>query len=599
MSESFEKDKINSQEPESAPDTCKVEAQSVNTPDEPQIESMIFVKHVYDTKKPINNGWAKRILICIIAAALCGAIIGSAFLINKFIPDAESSGNILTSSVAEDESFLVLKMSDIVKESTVEVDGQKVEVDTNIKSVRFVNGNEDFTCLPYFVKAEKGEETSSSNSSSINEKTYLYDTKWYVEGIDKSKIVSSSIYEKIKDCLTIRGIKEMENTFSSVAEYHDYYGMEKKLIAGCVVSFNDGTPDLSIYLGSALATGDAYYFRTSLSDAVYVIESSYAEYYYCSTKEFANGTMIEPMVKTDANKAYYNEANKLARFDSIKISGDVFGDKSYEFKMADGPSADFMPYLMTAPYKRPANDEFIAKILGFADTGLNASVLYSFSVTDKDIKECGLDRPKCTIEFKIQDYSYKLIIGGSREDNTDSMAAIVEGRDMVYGIDFDDIAFLVNASNDITNMFNEDFILEDIYTIDGFEMEVSSGQYRFDLTHTLREGETSVYDTVVKKGTTVMDTKSFKLIYQRVLMLSLMEYVTEAEYSKPVLTVKFDYIADGAPKVVEFTESPDDIYHYVAWVDGTPLGEVLRSSVTDIADCLDKYLSGEEVPDTW
>ena len=66
-----------------------------------------------------------------------------------------------------------------------------------------------------------------------------------------------------------------------------------------------------------------------------------------------------------------------------------------------------------------------------------------------------------------------------------------------------------------------------------------------------------------------------------------------------MLTVKFDYIADGAPKVVEFTESPDDIYHYVAWVDGTPLGEVLRSSVTDIADCLDKYLSGEEVPDTW
>ena len=95
-----------------------------------------------------------------------------------------------------------------------------------------------------------------------------------------------------------------------------------------------------------------------------------------------------------------------------------------------------------------------------------------------------------------------------------------------------------------------------------------------------------------------MNTQSLKLIYQRVLMLSLTEYVLEEARTEPVFAVKFNFI-EGGSKLVEFTESPDDIYHYTAWVDGTPLGEVIKSSVTDIIDCLDTYLSGGTVPDTW
>ncbi len=595
MSESLEKENLNNESAESTQaDLPEKKPQAV----EPEAQSTIFVKHIYDTKKPIKDGSKKRILICVIAGVLCAAIIGSIFLINKLIPDDEQ-GSGLTSSMTTDNGFVIFKKSDVVKDFTTVIDGQSVEVDTNIKSVRFVNGNGEFTCLPYFVKAEKKDDTSSSSTTSSSaEKTYLYDTKWYIDGIDKSKTESSAIATRIKNCLTIRGVKKMENTFSSVEEYHKYYGMKEKLLAGCEIQFNDGTPDLNIYVGSALATGDAYYFRTSLSDDVYVIEANYADYFNCSTKEFADGTIVEPIVKTDDNKAYFNDSDQLARFDTIKLSGEVFKDKSYEFKLATGASADYMPYLMTVPYKRPASDEFISKILLFAEEGLEASALYSYSATDKEIKECGFDNPKCVIEFTLKDYSFKLSIGGALNDGTDSMTALVEGKDMVYGIAYEDISFLVNASNDITQMFNDSFILEDIYTIKSFEMNAGDGNHKFDLTHTPRDGDEKVKDTVVKKGNTVMDTKSFKLLYQRVLMLSLMEYVTEAEHSEPVLAVRFNF-AEGGSKLVEFTESPDDIYHYIAWADGTPLGEVLKASVTDIIDCLDKYLSGEQVPDTW
>lgn len=561
-------------------------------------ESTIFAKHTYNTKKPAKNGNIKRLMICIVAVLLCGALVGGIVLIKGMIPEPQKESS-LTASAADEDKFVLLKKDDIVKPSTAVINGETVDVDTNIESIYFINGYDEFTVKPYFVEATQDTSSSSASTSSSASK-YKYETKWYVEGIDKNLTVSSAIADKVKECLNLNAFKEIENNQGSVEEYHSYFGMKEKLTAGFVVKFNDGTEDLTVTVGIPLLTGEAYYMLTSLSDTVYAVKNSFAERYFCSTKEFADPTVIEPIVKTDANKDYFNQNGVLARFDKIKVSGEVFGNKTYEFGMSTGVSADYMPYKMTAPYNRPASDEFIGKILNIASKGLDATALYSYKITDNDIKECGFDKPKCVVELTVKDYSFKLIIGGNRNDETESMTAMIDGKTQAFGIDVDDIAFLVNASNDITKMFNQSFIREDIYKIKNFTVKTADGTTStFKLTHTLRAGETDVYDTVVKKGDTVMQTQSFKLIYQRVLMLSLMEFVTEANRSNTVLTVTFDYIDGSQSKVVEFTESPDDIYHYVAWVDGTPLGEILKASLDDVIECLDIYLEGGEVPDVW
>lgn len=602
MMNSPEKDKLN--EVESSVEPQKSEAST--TESGPQ--STIFVKHVYDTKKPAKKGSLKRILICVIAAVLCGAIIGSIFLAEKLMPTKNSSSN---TSVTEEEEFDILKFKDIVKSSYVTIKGEKekVQVETNIESVSYVNVLDEFVCLPVYVKNEKKEDTSSATSSatsssttsSSSKKTYLYDTQWRVDGLNTKLTMSDSIGLKIQDSLEIKGFRKMENTFSSVEEYHEYYGITKSLNAGCVIKFNDGTETLTIKVGSAVAGGDAYYFVTSLSDTIYVVKAEYAEVFMCTTKTFAEPTIIEAISQTDDNKSYFNEStNKLARFDSIKIYGDVFQGKTYAFKLATGASADFMPYMMTAPYRRPADNTFISKIINLANDGLEAIAMYSYTSTDKEKETYNLKNPKGVIEFKAGKYTYKLTIGGVVGNDTDTqcMTVMVDGKDQIFGVAVDSFDFLIEASNDITKMFNPAFILEDLYSIKSVEMADKTNKYKFDLKHTLREGETKIYDTVVKKGSTVMNTQSFKLIYQRVLMLSLTEYVLEEEYTKPVFSVKFNFI-EGGSKLVEFTESPDDMYHYTAWLDGTPLGEVIKSSVTDIEKCLETYLSGGEVPDTW
>jgi hypothetical protein len=83
-----------------------------------------------------------------------------------------------------------------------------------------------------------------------------------------------------------------------------------------------------------------------------------------------------------------------------------------------------------------------------------------------------------------------------------------------------------------------------------------------------------------------------------VLLLSLLSFATEAEKTDTLVSITFDYI-EGGKKIVEFTQSPNDAYHYIAWVDGVPLGEVLTSNITDIADNLHKYLNGETIPERW
>ena len=152
---------------------------------------------------------------------------------------------------------------------------------------------------------------------------------------------------------------------------------------------------------------------------------------------------------------------------------------------------------------------------------------------------------------------------------------------------------------DITKMFNQNFIMEDIYKLSDVTLADATGSYTFHLKHTPQSGNETAYDTVVTLNGSETDTKSFKMLYQRVLMLSLLSFTTEAEKTEPVLTVKMKAIADGSEKLIEFTESPNDIYHYIAWVNGVPLGEVLKSSVADVVTNLDIYVKGGEVPSAW
>ncbi len=555
--------------------------------------STIFTKHEYSTKKPIKNAGKKRILICTVSLVLCVAIGASIFLVDRFMPVDNGSNN--SSNGIEELSFKLLTAEKTIKESSVDIDGSKVEVATNISGVGIYNKYSNYAILPYYEPAEKAEESSASSStSSEQKKEYLYDTKWYINGIDKNLTVTTEINSYITKCLNITASRKLENTFSTVEEYHEYYGIDDPTRV-LTVEFNDGTEKIELLVGKIIATGDGNYVTITGDESVYIVSDDYIMNLDYLPIHFADKTMVPEIEKTDANKGYFNDEGVLARFDYIKISGSLIGDREVKFTMNPVTASNSMPYMMTSPYKRPANNEFIDNILEMARSGLDASSLYSFNCTDENFKISGFDEPKCVIEMKVGDYKFKVTIGRRMQEDSSGLSALVEGKPQIFNLDASTVDFL---SDDITVMFNEDFLMENIYAVKGLTFKDNIGTYKFDISHKLQSGSDNVYDTFVKLDGKEMETASFKRIYQRVLLLSLLSFATEAEKTDTLVSITFDYI-EGGKKIVEFTQSPNDAYHYIAWVDGVPLGEVLTSNITDITDNLHKYLNGETIPERW
>lgn len=553
-------------------------------------QSTIFQKHVYEDKKPTGNGNKKRVITCIVAVVLCAAIAGSAFLINKLIPNDEPTPSINSSAV--DLSIKLLEYNKIVKPSFVEIDGKQVEIDNNIKSVSIYNYYENYSFSPYYELNKEEDKKTSSSSTSSQSKKYLYDTKWQVNGIDRKLTKSGVIENHIVDCLNVTAFREMENTFDTLEEYYKYYGIDEST-RGFTVEFTDGTEDLVIIVGSQLPSKDANYVTVSGDEKVYAVKSDFIKNYDYLPVDFANMQIIDKIKQDDKNKPYFNENGDLARFDYITISGKIFGDDKIRFEMSDSASADFMPYMMISPYRRPAGEEYVGSLLALADDGLEASSLYTYKGTEENIKACALDDPACVIEFKAGDYHFKISIGGMIQEGSTALSVMADDRPQIFSIDASHFDFI---TTEYEKMFNQNFIMENIYTLEAIEFEDSEGKYKYSLTHTPVAGAEDAYDTTVKKGNVEVDSQSFKYLYQRVLMLSLLDFTTEEEPAKPILKVTFKHIGDYKDKVLEITKSPHDDYHCIVWVDGTPLGEVLKTSVDDCLDNLKLFNDGKKVP---
>ncbi len=538
--------------------------------------STIFVKHEYNTKKPTENGWKKRIGMAGIALLLCLCIVAGVFLVVKLVPTNDNNDTL---SVTSQESIPVITFNETVKEGSEETVGLTLGStvltnDTKITGAGIYNYYEEYAIMPYTEEVDKKVVT-----------------KWYIPGIDKDQVLSDELYEHVQTCLNVVATARMENTYASVEDYHKAYGVDdENCTRAFVANIGEGENEveIEILVGKQIASRDGNYLKVSGDDTVYIVSSSYISNYDYLPSHFADLNMLTAIKETEENTKYFT-TNNLSRFDYIKISGQALKGKSYEFGMSTDVSADYMPYVMTSPYRRPASEEFLENILAFASEGIVADGLYSFNATKENLEISGMNDPSCVIEVKIGDYNFELTIGGLMTEGDTGLSAMIKGKKQIFKIDAETLDFV---DPDITSMFNYNFIMENIYEIDSVTFEVASGKHTFDLTHTKRDGNNNAYDTKVEyKGKTMSDT-SFKALYQRVLLLSMLSFVIEEERTEPELTIKFKYIGDYKDRVVEFTQSPRDNYHYVAWIDGVPLGEVLKSSVTDITQNLDIYVNG-------
>ncbi len=540
--------------------TEEVKEQSAPEP----FQSTIFTKHVYEEKKKRRfNGDIKRIVICAMAIVACVSIVASILLIIKLVPNNVGTTSSTTMSAPTESSGGTINSVD-------SSDGLE-----NVKSFSVNNMSASYTFIPH--RENFGEKVV---------------TTWQIQGVDKSLTVSDSIASFIKNCLNIKYIKAMENTFDSPEEYYAYYGLsDSEATRGVVVQYEDGTEKI-ILVGSETPTNDGHYVTVTGDSKVYIVSNDIIDYYDYTPIEFANKTILTAMKKSSANSKYYNESDEISAYDYITISGSIFGNKPVRFEMSNSASKEYMPYQMTAPYNRPADSEFISKILAFAQDGMRANAVLGYVATEQNKKDLGLDKPKCVIECKIGEYKFKVIIGGFYREDSTELCMMIEGKTQIFSISAAALEFI---SEDYADMLSTDIVMENIYNIESVEFTDSTGKHTFNITHTPISGDEDMYNTDVKYKGQLTNTNHFKYLYQRVLFLTMHEFVFDADKSETVLKVVFKHIDDAPDTTLEITKIPNESRRYYVWVNGEVLGEVLKSPVEDIIENLAKYVAGQEV----
>lgn len=538
--------------------------------------STIFVKHTYNTKKPAGKSDLKRVIICVVALILCAAIIVGAVVLTKKNSKANKETESATSSAVEEESF-TLGLTEKVKRNTVSIEGHTFTTDTNIIFAEFCNYYSQYTAETDFE--EPGDDAE--------DKTVAV-TKWRLIGIEPDMTLSDTIGDQVNSCIdftyskTLDDPKESDFTACGLDDPTRIF----------TVKFSDGTEDLVIKIGKQLANGSSNYATVSGYDKIFISPSSYVAKLDCLPVDYADMTVTAPIESNDGTAAYYNDKEALSAFDYIKLSGRIFGDKPVTIAMSTGASSKYMPYTMTAPYNRPVSEQYVQNFLNLCTNGITSTGLFSFNATAENREQCGLNDPNCIIEMKVGSYHFKLTIGGMLVENSNELSAVVDGKQQIFKLKAEDFNFI---DSDLKKMFNSNIIMEEIYNIKRLTITDSNGTHRFDLKHTVVDETNKVKETEVKLDGKTVEAQSFKTLYQRILLVSLVSFTVDEEKADPVLTLKYEFIENYPARTVSFTPAQGDAYHYIAWVDGAPMGEVLKSTLDDIAKELDAYVKGGTV----
>lgn len=537
--------------------------------------STIFVKHTYDTKKPAKKSDLKRIVICAVALVLCAAIVFGAVSVTKLLKK-DNGADAETSSAIEEQSF-TLGLTEKIKQSTVSIEGKKFTSGTNISSAEFSNYYSLYTAEPYF---EAPGDDAEDKSAAV--------TKWRLTGIDPDMTLSDTIGDQVNSCIDFTYSRTLDDPKDS-----DFAacGLDDPTRT-FTVKFVDGTDDLVIKIGKQLAGGNSNYATVSGYDKIFISPSSYVAKLDCLPVDYADTEVTAPIEQNDGTASYYNDKEALATFDYIKLSGRIFKNKPVTIALSTGASSKYMPYTMTAPYNRPVSEQYVQNFLDLCTNGITSTGLFSFNATAENRETCGLNDPNCIIEMKVGSYQFKLTIGGMLVDDSNELSAVVDGKQQIFKLKAEDFDFI---DSDLTKMFNSNIIMEEIYNIKSLTVTDSTGTHRFDLKHTVVDETNKVKETEVKLDGKTAEVQSFKTLYQRILLVSLVSFTVDEEKADPILTLKYEFIENYPARTVSFTPAPGDAYHYIAWVDGAPMGEVLKATVDDIIKELDSYVTGGTV----
>ena len=495
-------------------------------------ESTVFSSPIEHKDKAPKNANKKR-LVSIVAACLAVAIlIGGTISVIKLIPELKDDE--VASSVFEDISL-------IDKDSST------------FTSVKVTNTNGTFEFI-------KKEITTTTDEGKTEAKSY-----WGVEEIDISKMSTDYMNSVISSAASITATREI--TTKTKAEC----GLEKPPISVSVEDATNGSFGFAI--GDQSPDGLGYYFALDGSDKIYVVPASEFSDFEFKLIDLSDKTAIPSTMFTTDTSENKEEDGTYAYFDSLTVSGKLYGDTiiTIENNKANGASAEVTPYIITTPTKRYAKTENLTSLINLFSNSTVVSGNYAFDVNDKIIKEFGLDNPDAVVTLTINGESKYFKI--SLVDDT-YCAVIYDGATMIRKANISSFPFLSLNTEDF---YNENPFMYSLTDLSALKLVDGEEKIKFDISYTEDESETKTFH-ILANGKEIV-ASDFQNFYADFVATQCNSFEVKETSDKPVSTITFTFNS-GSKTVVKFYKISETEYQYS--VDDTPMGRVTSSAYKKI-----------------
>lgn len=487
----------------------------------------------------------KRRLLAAIASVLSVAILaGGTVAVVKLIPEKEES---IESPFA----------SDIIV-------SEKSSADFSSLTLKNKNGIIEL----YTVK----EKTGNSDSSSETEET----VNWYLKGVSKDLVSTSTVAYLVDGAVSINAIREITEKTAKEC------GLENPTIT--FEATDKDSKKFSVAVGTQSPDNSGYYIKTSISNKIYLVDTSYVENLQVDKLYFASTDSMTAFKAPDDADDYMLDGT-LTYFDSLTVDSKKFSDTlMIEYLPDDSEISKYAGYIVRKPTYRIAQnaENMVAVFTG----GLSVSGAYSYDVKPATLKKFGLDKPdfKMTISVKGKAMTYKFTL---QDDG--NYAAVNDDSKLVSMVSPDSVSSFIGC--EIVDFYSSWICLYSIDDLKGLNIRAGEKNYNFGIS-ALSEEETEQTDEkyAITLDGKAIDCQSFQNVYQHLISIACTDYTVDNLSVSPSVVFEFIF-KDKENSVIKFTKASDTRYQYS--VDGRELGKVTTASINKLIKYLEKLASGE------
>lgn len=435
----------------------------------------------------------------------------------------------------------------------------------DIKTVTVTNKNGTFDFYSeskQVVDSESGEEITQ--------------IEWYLKGYDKTFTNSGLIGQKVEQVVDFDAVREITTKTDKDC------GLEKPLVTVNIVTLKG--EKFTVLVGSESPDKMGIYVKVSGKDNIYIVGDRLDEQLTFTDIDLASTEAQGGITLSDKYDDYYSDG-KLTNFDSITLSGKYFKEKLV-FELNDDPLlGTYVPYLVTSPIKRPA--ENVDGIFSVLADGFPVSGAYAYDVKPKTLAKFGLDSPDFQLSAKFKDYAYTYKF---KKQDDGYYAVVGNDSKVVKKISAEEATFLYYKTEDF---YSKTVFMASIEDISRLTLKFDSKTYSFDIEKN-PSGSEELNKYIVECEGKVYNSSYFQSFYQYLCLLEVMDFDTEKIKGEPELTITYNYNdSKRAATVVKFYKV--SATKYQCSVDGVMMGKIGSSSFKKISKNLESLLAGKQV----